>query len=266
MLESVKKGERQKVIDYIGNDYYKCLYLFLDFLEYGFDNENVVLYKKEENNKINLLILTYYTGMHIFSKNNNYNINDICEFINIKKPRMVCSERKIMEDIQLNIKDSSYKFEYGWVKKCNKLVDDNFDGIEIPREADFDEITSLLITDKGLGASYSHEKLKNQLLSSFLSKYTRNYILKQDGKIIAHVCTGAECDKFAILTDLIVDKNYRHQGIGYKMCIYLTNELIKEGKDVFLVNYTETSSRLYEKVGFKVCCEWAKMYKENGVK
>ena len=251
--------DKNRIIDYIGEDYYKCLYMYLDYIKYGLTNPNVNVYIQENNSSINLLVLTYYTGMHVFSKNMDFNVHELAELINEKNPSMICGEKRIISKISTEIKD--YYVEYGWVKCLDQSLAEEANTIRRANHEDFRKITNLLLSDEGIGASYTFDRLYNQLLELFESKYGRNYVLEDNGEIIAHVSTGAENDKVAIMTDLIVNQSYRHQGIGYKMCRHIANELISEGKKVYLINYTEASSALYEKVGFKICCEWGKMFK-----
>ena len=35
-----------------------------------------------------------------------------------------------------------------------------------------------------------------------------------------------------------------------------------EVKNVYLINYSNESTKLYDKIGFKICCEWGKLYKD----
>ena len=251
--------DESRIIDYIGDDYHKCLYLYLDYIRYGSTNSNVNVYIQENDSKINLLVLIYYTGMHVFSKNMDFNLQELVELIKEKNPYMICGEKEIIFKISSEIKD--YNVEYGWVKCLDQSVAEDANSIRSANRDDFEQITNLLLSDEGIGASYTFDRLYSQLLELYETKYGRNYVLEDNGEIIAHVSTGAENDKVAIMTDLIVNPNYRHQGIGYKMCRHIANELINEGKKVYLINYTDASSALYEKVGFKVCCEWGKMYK-----
>ena len=52
MLKRVEKKDIKLIKDYIGTEYYKCLYLYLDFLKYGLDNENLKFWLNIVNNEI----------------------------------------------------------------------------------------------------------------------------------------------------------------------------------------------------------------------
>lgn len=74
--------------------------------------------------------------------------------------------------------------------------------------------------------------------------------------------TGAESLKVATITYVITHPDSRRKGLATKVISKICKDLITEGKKVFLVNYTQASTMLYEKIGFKVSCEWAKLYKK----
>lgn len=64
-----KETEFNEVLSFIDKRYGECLYLYLDILKYGFTDENIKLWCQKKNNEIVLLVFQYYTGMHIFTKN-----------------------------------------------------------------------------------------------------------------------------------------------------------------------------------------------------
>lgn len=43
MVIRCNKNDKKQVFDYIGNDFGRCAYLYIDLCKYGFDNENVHL-------------------------------------------------------------------------------------------------------------------------------------------------------------------------------------------------------------------------------
>ena len=61
--------DREEILSYIGKEYGKCLYLYVDLMKYGFDNPNVRLWlQKNAEGRNTALVLQYYTGMHVFSR------------------------------------------------------------------------------------------------------------------------------------------------------------------------------------------------------
>lgn len=262
MLKKIK-NENNDILDYIGQDYGKCLYLYLDYLKYGVDNKNVKVWLQyDKNNCIDAVILMYYNGMHIYSKLKNCDYEEIRTLIFEQKPSIICSEKEIIQNLE---KITGYNVKYGWVKELyntNQILDQKEVNIA-EKEKDFDEIARLLATDFGLTSIQDIKSLSNQIKERNKEKYSRNYYICMDNKIVSHVATGAENKEISIITSVITDEKYRRRGLASKCMKKICYDLIKEGKKVYLINYTEASTALYEKLGFKVLCEYGKLYLEN---
>jgi len=260
LLANVKNKE--KIDSYISNEYSKCLYLYLNYKKYGFASKNVSIYLQQNNSEITSIILKYYKTIHIYSKNKDVNYNELIKFVLKNNPTMICGEKEIIENLEENLKYKNFVSEYGSIRCLSKI--DNVDKLDLEeaQENDFSEITKLLITDEGLSGSQTYDSLKKQLLERYKQKFSRNFILRDNGKIIAHVSTGAENEEIAILTNLIVDNNYRNRGLGKKVCENFCHKLIENGQTIFLVTYTKESAKLYEKIGFTKSCDWGKLYKK----
>ena len=70
------KENAQEIFDYIGKDYGKCAYLYIDLKKYGFENENVNIWYQKEGDQIKVLMFQYYNGMHVFSRDNIFDAQD----------------------------------------------------------------------------------------------------------------------------------------------------------------------------------------------
>lgn len=261
MIKKVENIEKD-VINYIAKDYYKCIYLYLDIKKYGILNPNVKSWiQQNEDGDTICVLLKYYTGMHIYSKKRDYNLEEISKLIYIEKPTMICGEQKTIEDIYDYINDDNYLIEKGWVRELSEIDEDNIDNyIQKAEKDDFKQIAKLLYEDEDLGSSYELEELEKQLYERKKEGYSRNYIIKESGMVVSHAGTGAEDDKLGMLAYVITDPQYRGNGYAKKVCKAVCRDLISEGKNVYLINYSNESTALYDKIGFHICCNWAKMY------
>ena len=48
MIIQCNKDNISQVFEYIGDDYEKCLYMYIDFVKYGIENENFKIKRKKE--------------------------------------------------------------------------------------------------------------------------------------------------------------------------------------------------------------------------
>lgn len=262
MVERGKRIVYDEIINYIGNDYNRCLYLYLDLEKYGLENKNVKVWvQRDVCSNISAVILQYYTGMHIFSKDYNYNTKELCYLINESNPSIICAEKKIIQDIFYEIKNDEYEIEFGWIRKLKKLHNYGRDGVILATKEDFKKIAKLLYQDDDIGSSYNLDNLQKQMYERNKEGFVRNYVIKDGNEVICHAGTGAENKKVALLNYVITAPNYRKKGLAKKICSALCEDLIKSNKDVYLVNYSKESTDLYDKIGFEISCEWGKLFK-----
>lgn len=260
MLVRCNNNEIKGIVNYIDKEYYACIYLYLDLLKYGCEDENVKVWLQKNNNNITSVILKYYSGMHVFSKKNDFDVEEIVRLINDEKPSMVCGEKRIIEGIYNSIKTKEYKIETGFVRELKQIKYEDYSNVKSAEKEDFYDIAKLIYEDEDLGSSYKLEELEKQMYERNIQKYTRNYVIHEDGKVVAHAATGAENDKIAMLAYVITDPNHRGKGLAIKVCSKVCSELKQEGKQIFLINYSNESTKLYDKLGFEPKCEWGKLF------
>ena len=137
----IEKCSDEKIIyDYIGGDFGKCLYLFIDLVQYGLDKDYFTIWLQiNENNEISSLISRYYDGFQIFSKNNEFDEKEIVGFIKKYDFSMIVG----MEDTLRKISPmfSEFSLETGYVGQ--------FAGLRTPPDpeayrASADEIKALV--------------------------------------------------------------------------------------------------------------------------
>lgn len=253
--------EKLKVEEYIGKEYNKCLYLYMDLKKYSLNFPSVntwIQYDKKEN--IEAVFLKYYEGLHIYSKEIAFNKEELSDFILKLKPNIICAEKNVIDIIKPVFSNNGYKYENGWVRKLDNLLTSNIENVENAEYEDFLSIAKLVYSDEDIGSSYDFEKLKDQMYERNKQGFVRNYIIKDNEKVIAHAGTGAEYEQIAIINYVVTDKKYRRNGLATKICTKLCKDLKEDDKEVFLINYSSESTNLYTKLGFDISCEWAKLY------
>ena len=249
------------VEEYIREEYYKALYMYVDLRKYGFEDENIKCWIQEKNTRIIAVILKYYTGMHIFSKG-ELNAEEIAQLIKKEKPSVICGEDSIIKNISTYLK-TEYNEEYGWVRELEEI--EYYEDKEVLKaeKKDFKQIAKLLFEDEDIGSSYELDILEKQMIERNKQNFSSNYVIKNNnGEVIAHAGTGAEEEKLAILNYVITHPKYRGKGFAKRICKAVCSELIKQGKKVYLINYSNESTALYDKIGFKICCKWGKLLKK----
>lgn len=259
MFKRVENDDKYYIKEYIGKDYDKCLYLYLDLMKYGLNNENIKFWFDKKNNEIICVILKYYSGMHVFSKKHDCDYEEIAKLIIEENPSIICAEKFLIKNLSEYLRDFQYNEEYGWVRVLSKNINCENSSVVRANEEDLKQISNLIINDP-IGVFYDFDDFVSQIKERENDNYARSYVIKENDKVISNASTSAECDEIAVLSNVITDKDYRCRGLATKVCSKLCNDLIGEGKRIFLINYSDESTALYDKLGFEISCEIGKLY------
>lgn len=98
----------------------------------------------------------------------------------------------------------------------------------------------------------------NNFCNHFDNMSSNIFVIKnKDNKIIATASLFIECkfihnlSKVGHIEDVVVDKNYRSQGIGKLLIDYLVNYCKKEGCYKVILDCSENNKLFYQNCGFK---------------
>ncbi len=262
MIVSCQKQDEAGILAYIGTDYPKCLYLYLDLLKYGTQSEHTDVYRIEEAGRIRAVLLRYYSCLHVYSKENDFDGAQIGTLLRRDRLTMVYCAAETAKRIQDSLPEQIQRHvsvTKGWVARIRR-VDRAPRGLAVPaREEDFPQIARLIYEDADIGRSYRYEELAGQLLERNREGYARNLVIRGADRIMAHACTNAEQDGIAVVAELLVRAEYRRQGLASEIWRTLCAQLLQEGKEVFSFYYSEESRALHRKIGFDEVCAWSKL-------
>lgn len=250
--------QKQEILDYIGNDYGKCLYLYVDLLKYGLENENVHLWQqKDENGNICLIMLKYYTGVHLYSKNGHFDVRDVVYELKCIKPSMICGMETTIEQVKPYF--DNYEMETGLVGRLEKLNDYSTEECKRADISELSELAAVLAEDEALGKPYGYDLLYKQLCERYIEKFGRNFIYRNNGKIIATASTYAEMNNVAVLSGVFVAPEWRGQGLSKRILSAVCKELRSQSFDVYSYYYIESAHRMHKSIGFDDLGNWAKL-------
>lgn len=261
MIIKCINSQEKEIKDYIGTEYGKCLYLYIDLVKYGCDSEFTKVWKVLGNNGINMVMLAYHSALHMYSFAMDFNEEEIVQFIRERNPSIICASKSIIERLKPFLVDDGYEYEYGHIGKKTNVIQPK-EGVKVERaQSDIEQIAKLLYEDDDIGASYTFDDLVSQIRERLSQGFVRSFVIKQDAKVVAHLGTGAEIDKLCTICYVITDPNYRGKGLSSALFCYACQQLESEGKEIFSVYYPENSRRLHHKMGFVDYCEFGKLYK-----
>lgn len=262
MIYKCNSSDNSKILSYIGKDYSKCLYLYMNFLKYGIESNTISVYIQEDKEGIQAIYLIYYSCIHVFSRQNTFSLQELNSFLNEHTFSMIYCEKTtalhIWNSLE-NEKRNCSSITYGWVAQLTSPIPKESSDVQPAKKEDFRQIVEMIYADEDIGRSYDIESLAAQLQERNQEGYTRNLVIKDGSTVVAHACTNAEIKGLAVVAELVVNENYRRRGYGSEIWASLCNDLLKEKKEVFSFYYSEASRALHRKLGFQEVCEWAKI-------
>lgn len=257
--------ERQSILDYIGDDYARCLYLYIDFCVYGqCDNPNIVIYiDKTTNGMIKAILLSYYTSLHIYSRDKEYFSAEIIPLIYRHNPTTIFSVAPIAKALSGYLPE--YLYSEGTVGKLERKAQ-----IEIKEtisKLSFEmlpQVADLLIDGQNFAGRYNGKQVfLDQIRERYRNQMGRHYaLINDDGTIAAHAATYAEYKSIAVASGIYTAPNFRRKGYALQTYAALCNELIAEGKEIFAYYWAEHTADMHHKIGFKDICRWGELKKK----
>lgn len=222
---------KNKLLDYVGEDYKKVPYLYLDLEKYGLGNENVDTWYYDDNDNIQCIFLRYFDCLHIYAKDLNDNIKDlILNVINEIKPHTIIT----IDKVGLYLKDKfikEYKTILSYVlDETNVLTSGIGYKVELAERDDLVEIADLFLQSEHYKRLYNKDVLLKQFEQRYDDKFGRFFKVCDNGKIVGSLSTYGENDKFAIVSGMIVDLNYKKPGVAVSLGRYVSKVLRDENK------------------------------------
>lgn len=261
MIRKCNNLECGLILDYIGDNYSNCLYLYLNVIKYGCASEVTRTWIQSQDGHTTAVFLAYHTALHIYSKDDNLIVPEIVSLVDEINPTIVNAKARIIKKLEHELKKKGYYSEFGhigeWIGNSDCTPD--FEVMEA-NDDDIPTIARLLFEDEDIGASYIYEDLLKQMRERLNEGYARSFVIHKDGVVVAHVGTGAETEKVCTIAYTITSPNYRGQGFAGRLYKHVCGSLKKEGKRVFSVYYLNSARDFHHKVGFADICECGKLY------
>ena len=261
MISQCNNSQQEALLNYIGEDYPKCLYLYLDVIKYGCLSDTTRTWIQTKDGVITSVVLSYHTALHVFSRTSDFDVAEICELVKEVKPTMVNAMAETIRKIEPELSKLGFMSEFGhigeWMGSADRIEDDE---VSIAKEKDIPEVARLLYEDEDIGASYIFEDLLKQMQDRINEGYVRSYVLHKNNEVAAHVGTGAEIKNVCTIAYTITSPKYRGQGLASRLYNYSCSRLKSEGKRIFSVYYPESARVFHHKMGFVDICKCGKLY------
>lgn len=236
----------------------KGVYLYIDVHKYGLGNPDMKLWvmRSANTNCINAVVMKYHDSMSIIADNSVVDFGFFADLVNEYKPTMVSGELELIKQV-VPLLETEYEMEEGWVYDITdyRLIESD---INIER-ASLDDMAEAAKMISEEWPYYDRDDLEQQLRGRLQDGMARNFVVRDNGKIIAHICTYAEDQGIGITAGLVVDKDHRDVPYGTFMESYLVDSLRKSGLLAYTFVTSKKRTRLFDAMGGSELSRYGKL-------
>lgn len=251
--------DSKEINEFIDENKYQNVYLYIDFYSYGVKNTNVNTYGIYTNSDLNAIIYEYYDSAQVIEIKplNEVLLNEVTSFLIEKKYKRITGPTSLLNLLHLKI--HIYKKTDGFIMKYSKSYNELSSISQLATAADLDEISDLILSDDRVGNSYTKEILHKQLVSRFENYNCENMVIRKDGKIISHIATYAVLDDIAVISGVITLKYYRNHGYGKTLVSDFSNYILKKKIVPIIYCYEDDLVEWYKKIGYVIVSTSSKL-------
>ncbi len=241
------------VLDYIGDDFVQCFYMYMDILECGIEDDGLGLWTAEKDGAIACVYYQYYDCLHIFGRE-GCETGDALALIDEIRPKVISSSEKVIEQLRAVLPMDEYMYELNHIITASIELDGGREvDIREAEESDVPEIAELMLKADIFRDVYDYEGLCESLRRRLQEGFGRLFIIRdEEGRMIATNATNAETDRIAVIGGLVTDPEMRGRGLGRAITASTWNLVRREGKQglAFLITDNEKTISLHRKMGF----------------
>lgn len=263
MIKKVGNSDKKRILQVLESDISNCLYMYIDIKNYDIESEMIELYEVMDGNDANIIFMRYYDSYQIYARGtiNTEIILEISEFMNDNPKSMISGPRWLIEMLEDYMRN--YRVTYGEIfiiDKYRKIEDTG--KVKEAKISDAVDIAKLVCNCSEMGLHYKIDNLTRQLEERISTRTGRSYIIREDGKIVAHTATYAECDGIAVVSGTIVEPKYRDSNYYLLISSYMSEQMDKENKKVYTFSFDNKMIRYHERMHQK-CGEYGKMERQK---
>lgn len=259
-MKVAEEKDRERILKYLRKGLQDCVYLYIDIMNYGIATENMKVWFAETDGAISLVVMKYYDSFQIYSSEDTFDAEAVVTLLKEYPVAMVSGKKSMIEQLESRCPD--YEITYGVVFLMDRYRQMNSPvRIAEATEADAPEIAGLICTDKDIGGHYTPKVLAAQLAERINTRTGRSYIIREEGKIVAHSATYAEADGIAVVGGTIIAEEYRNNNYYILLSSYMLQQLANEEKKAYTFSLSEKMIHYHGRLHTK-CGEYGKMVRK----
>lgn len=265
-MKKAREQDKGLILNYLAREEEQCLYMYADIEKYGLNKPYLTVWYDEDDLGIRMVVMKYYNSFQLYSNRGFSDVAGVIDLINQKKPFGISARKEIISQIQ-PLLEGEYTAEYGVIFKGKPIdkvklkiaLEDCKEQIELAKPRDAREIAELICMDEEMKGIYTINSLARELTERIKSGMGRSYIIRKNGKIVAHNASYAECTRFVVVSGLMVHPDYRDTEYAYWIDLKSSMEFQKEGKNRYFFAIEKKIIRWHKRINTPLVAEYGKL-------
>ncbi len=258
MIKRLENNEVGKVLWFLEKHFSDCIFLYMDLKKYGVNHPDVSFWYSEKNGGPHTVLMKYYDSFQVYSSECDWQPEEYAELISKFHVSTINGNEEVIRKLDKCLK--GYKTAYGVIVQEKRYKEfPQFSLITKANPEESCEIAQLMCSDKEFQENYTVENLAKQLGDRMKENAGRSYVLREDGKIVAHVGTFIEDERIVVESGLIVDEAYRNKFYGLIIHEYLKKIIMEERKKVYAFRIRDNMQRYTKAGNDDICGYYGKM-------
>lgn len=260
MVKECGSQDRPALLAYLKQEPVYNTFMLADIVDFGFDEKFQTVYMDIEEEECQGVYLCFYQNLLLYSKNGNINISFLKQLLSEYIPDVVMGKIKDVKAVQRILSD--YRLEArGLYLLCDpgSLMEENT-GIQQASGEDVDDIFAFLQSIPEMRSLYASKQMIEDRIRRNCGIH---YLIRENGRIIAHANSTAECEETTMIGGVAVESAARGKKLASQVVSALCRQILAKGKLPCLFCSRGEEHNLYYRIGFRYMGEWATLTAEE---
>lgn len=257
-MKKLNEENKKEVIEYLMREPEMNLFALGDIETLGIDSEKVSAYTSENwgNGIMPYFILDYLGDYLIYSHSENYNSQEVADFLRIKNARFVNGKQEIIAKLSSHFRVTSVTDTYMARLNFNsiKQLEEHTLIIRRLKDSDLKDIYLLYMQIEEFKNYYFDGGKEDAIkkISTDLNGNGRIYGLFADNVLVSVARTTAETKHYAMVVGVSTIPEYRNRGYATYVVSKLCRDCLEEGMRFLCLFYNNPSAgKIYNQIGFE---------------
>lgn len=258
-LQKATDKDLKNIYSFLDTDRLLNFFFIGDIKTYGLNSEFMLVFiSKDENDKVNSIVLIYYATLLIYDPYKLIQVNDLENLIKLHNIQTINISDKIYKHYAsyFEINQDIYEVNHQELAYCDKPVTD-LDLSEVTR-AKYEDLEKIVDSRMQINEFSALISNYQKELETYQNAYKKGvldpFIIKKDNKVVANSLVAIKTDDVVLVGGVYCLNEFRNKGYATKTVAALTNYIVNEEKKTAMLFYhNPAAGRIYHKIGYIPC-------------